>query len=227
MWKFRAEYVKHNNFPVLFISLLFFFIGISLFESADTELLTNLLITQVIFAGAYTVSESRKIYFSAIFSGALFLVIRWAEHLFPNNELVFQSLAILLMTAFMIIVLKNMLTYLLASKEVNTNLILGVISGYLLIGVVFTFGFSFVEILTIEPALNYSTPTPEIKDILYYTMVTLTTIGYGDITPNTDSAKFLSYALGVIGQMYMGIIMAFIIGKFLQSKPNTKSAKGK
>jgi hypothetical protein len=54
------------------------------------------------------------------------------------------------------------------------------------------------------------------QDLLYFTFITLTTIGYGDISPLSDVARNLAVILGLIGQFYNTIIIAIIIGKFLQ-----------
>lgn len=220
MIRLKAEYVNHNNFPILFGSLLIFFIGLSLFGGKDNTLLVNILIFQVFAAGIYTVSNSGKVYTAALITGVIFVLLRLAEYYFIDEKNIFVSLSTLFMVVFMGLILKNILTYLLVNKEVNTNLILGVISGYLLVGVLFSFGFALLEMISEGPTINFE-GTPDFKDILYFTMVTQTTIGYGDYAPVSDFARFLSYSLGVIGQLYMGIVTAFIIGKFLQTSPAT------
>ncbi len=50
---------------------------------------------------------------------------------------------------------------------------------------------------------------------VYYGIVTLTTLGYGDITPSTALARSLSTFTALLGQLYLVIIMAIIIGKYL------------
>jgi hypothetical protein len=217
MFRLSAENITHSNFPLLFSSLVVFYVGISLFDNANSDIITNLLITQVILAATYTLSKNGKIFIPAIIAGSLFISLRWLEFAVEGNKEVFQSLAILFMVGFMVLVFRNILAYLLLSKEINSNLILGVISGYLMLGVLFSFGFSLVEVLTDGQGINFKTENPEFKDIVYYTMITLTTIGYGDLSPVSDLSKLLSFSLGVMGQLYMGIVMAFIIGKFLQT----------
>ena len=53
---------------------------------------------------------------------------------------------------------------------------------------------------------------------IYFGFVTLTTLGYGDITPDTAAARSLSTFTALFGQLYLVIIMALIIGKFLKGK---------
>ena len=55
-------------------------------------------------------------------------------------------------------------------------------------------------------------------DIPYYTLITLTTAGYGDITPVLPIAKSLSMFIAVTGQFYVAVIVAIIVGKYSSSK---------
>ncbi|NNL01024.1 MAG: two pore domain potassium channel family protein, partial [Eudoraea sp.] len=51
-------------------------------------------------------------------------------------------------------------------------------------------------------------------DLVYYTLVTLTTVGYGDITPQIPVAKSLSMIIAISGQFYIAVVVAIIVGKF-------------
>ena len=72
--------------------------------------------------------------------------------------------------------------------------------------------------------VNHSIPgsinaiSPEIgifHDYLYFSFVTLTTLGYGDISPTLPLAKAVVVFLAIIGQFYIAIVMAFLISKFI------------
>ncbi|RLD54311.1 MAG: hypothetical protein DRJ05_14905, partial [Bacteroidetes bacterium] len=59
----------------------------------------------------------------------------------------------------------------------------------------------------------------ESKDVnfqhyIYYTFVTISTLGYGDITPQGDIGKSLAILISVSGQLYIAIIIAMLVGKF-------------
>jgi len=55
-------------------------------------------------------------------------------------------------------------------------------------------------------------------DYLYFSFVTLTTLGYGDITPVSSFAKSITILIAITGQLYLTILIAFLVGKFL-SRP--------
>jgi len=49
---------------------------------------------------------------------------------------------------------------------------------------------------------------------VYFTLITLTTTGYGDITPTAPISKSLSLLIAICGQFYVAVIVAIIVGKF-------------
>jgi hypothetical protein len=51
-------------------------------------------------------------------------------------------------------------------------------------------------------------------ELVYYTMITLTTAGYGDITPQIPLTQSLSMFIAVTGQFYVAVIVAILVGKF-------------
>ena len=57
--------------------------------------------------------------------------------------------------------------------------------------------------------------TPELFDYLYFSFVTLTTLGYGDITPLSHLSRSTAVLLAITGQLYMTILIALLVGKFL------------
>ena len=108
-----------------------------------------------------------------------------------------------------------MIRQIIASKEVDTKVVMEVINGYLLVGVMFTLTNTLLWELD-HTSLNI--PSAEFSNFVYYSFITLTTIGYGDISPQTEWTKMASILFGLSGQLYLTIIVAFIIGKFLNKK---------
>ncbi len=59
---------------------------------------------------------------------------------------------------------------------------------------------------------------PQFSEYLYFSFVTLTTLGYGDVTPVSHLARSMAVLIAVTGQLYMTILIAMLVGKFL-SRP--------
>jgi len=106
-----------------------------------------------------------------------------------------------------------MISEIVKSKEVDAKLIMEAISGYLLIGVMFTLTNTLIQ--SLQPTSFILPSVDKISDMIYFSFVSLTTIGYGDISPQTGIAKMASVFFGLSGQLYLTIIIALIIGKYL------------
>ena len=111
---------------------------------------------------------------------------------------------------------------LLESREsINLNLVYGAIVSYLAIGIV---GGQMCIILdALVPGSFFESYSSEHSYHYYYfSFVTLSTLGYGDIVPTNEPARALSLLIALSGQIYMTIAMAIIIGKFMQPNPDQK-----
>jgi len=112
-----------------------------------------------------------------------------------------------------------MISQIIKKKDVDGHLIIETINGYLLIGVIISFINSTIlwhnsQAITFPKSIDLI----DIGDIVYYSFVSMTTIGFGEIIPQSQIAKSLSIFSGIVGQFYLAIIMALIIGKLLNSK---------
>jgi hypothetical protein len=104
-------------------------------------------------------------------------------------------------------------------KKVTTDTIFGAICAYLLLGITWTMVFSLIEILHPGSFLGGELVTTAADEVLvaspgffiYYSFVTLTTLGYGDITPMTPPARLLSSLEAVTGQLYIAILIARLV----------------
>jgi len=65
-------------------------------------------------------------------------------------------------------------------------------------------------------AINFAGGTAQgFYDFLYFSFITLTTLGYGDVTPVSAFAKSVTLIIAVSGQLYLTILVAMLVGKFL------------
>ena len=116
----------------------------------------------------------------------------------------------------------------LATEEhVNTRVLMGAAAGYLLLGL--TAGLIMIGVETIQPGSFEPVNMPSVSDIgnasviewtpvfakiNYFAFICLTTVGFGDITPMNPLARMLSVTTGVVGQLYLAVVMGVLIGRF-------------
>ena len=100
------------------------------------------------------------------------------------------------------------------AHEATSTVIFEAINGYLLMGIAFA---AMVLLMCRIDPLSFSFAGEELlrnHNGIYYSFVTLTTLGYGDMLPHTPPAKSLSILIAVSGQLYLTVIIALLIGKY-------------
>ena len=107
--------------------------------------------------------------------------------------------------------------FILANREIDWNHLMGASSVYLLLGVIWTVLFAVARL--VDPnALTNVTVAPgepgEVGQLLYFSFVTLTTLGYGDVTPVSSLARNLVVLEAVVGQLFVAVLIASLIGRF-------------
>jgi hypothetical protein len=114
----------------------------------------------------------------------------------------------------------------LFTGAVDTNKIVGAICIYILIGMVWAFSYLIAEEMFPGSfsGLNEDSWQGNLEQFIYYSMVTLTTVGYGDITPEQPVARFLAYMEGITSIFYTTILVASLIGVRLAGNPAPAAA---
>ena len=158
----------------------------------------------------YAASQSKRLFYVGLLIALPALATKWLSYFvkLPFSGLVGEIFAALFFT-FMVVLVLN---YLIKEKEITADVIAGAICGYLLIGLMWSNLFSVLEIL--QPG-SFEIPddaSAEPSHFTYYSYVTLTTLGFGDITPTTDQARSLSVLEAIAGPIYLAILVARLVG---------------
>ena len=201
-----------SRFHFLLLCLLLLIVLSPLLEPfMRLRLLLDIFLTAVLISGVFAVSRKRWMVRLAILFAVPLFTILWLGHTvegpyleLPGNILGFVFSAVLVYA---------ILDYLFSVQVVNMEVISGSVVGYLLLGLLFAFLYATIE--TIYPG---SFPLPEAagrdtrNQLYYFSFVTLTTLGFGDITPMTAPARSITFLEAVIGQLYLTILIARIVG---------------
>ena len=103
-----------------------------------------------------------------------------------------------------------------SQRRVTLDLIYGAVLGYILIGVSWALIFCCIE-LFVADSFSFSsevTLSDKTGALIYFSFVTLTTLGYGDVLPVTAFAKTVAYLEAITGVMYPAILISTLVGKF-------------
>jgi len=114
--------------------------------------------------------------------------------------------------------------HVLFGKVVTVNKLVGAVCIYLLLGLIWALMYTFLDLLYRDSftGLNAVTTGMRTWEFVYYSFVTLTTLGYGDITPVRSAARSLSYLEAIAGQFYIAVLVASLVGAHLarRQQPN-------
>lgn len=98
--------------------------------------------------------------------------------------------------------------------RVDFNSLVGAFCVYLLLGFIWAILFRLLQLLDLA---NFSglMPTEEpFSELLYFSFVTLVSLGYGDVTPSSGLARVLSYLEALTGQFYLAVLVACLVSAF-------------
>lgn len=106
--------------------------------------------------------------------------------------------------------------FLIKPSYINTDIISAAACGLFLLIEIFVFLFQ-IWVYSDQNSfkgIDYTTPAHIFIDLVYYCSITLTTIGYGDITPNAHYSKLAASLIGIAGQFYSVVLVGILISKF-------------
>lgn len=188
------------------------------------SILTTLLFTVMLISIVHSVSGNRLHLGISSLLAIPMLVASWAKEIqhIPLWISFFGLTCGVLLLAYISVM---MLMFIFQQDEIGRDVIHAAIVLYLLMGVLWSFLYLAVD--TISPgAFTLPANHPEDSRItfLYYSFVTLTTLGYGDIIPLSDQARALAMLEAVLGQIYLVVQVAWLVGMHTSRSHERKSA---
>lgn len=184
-------------------------------EGLRGKWLTNLFFLALVLSGLHAVFRRTRPMWFVYAAAGLSLVIDWTAFFLPASVAmdVLQSLMhVVLFGAVAILIL----IYVLGEGEISFDRICAAVCVYIFIGLIWADLFEALELLrpgALSIAEGYGA-TPS-APILYFSFVTLTSLGYGDVCPVHGFARGLAYTEAMIGQLFLAILIARLIGSFV------------
>ena len=198
--------------------LLIFFLGylIFLFSLSDFSfgrLVARLLFSLIIIAGVVTTFKQRWLHGFAIVLAVVILALTWVEEIRPGVTLTILNAGLSLIYLGFLLAAVGVQVF--GEGPVTGHRIRGAIVVYLLLGGIWALLYQ-VLALTIPQAFRLPEGLVGDSDALqrlltYFSFITLTTTGYGDITPVHPVARLLTMFEALVGQLYPAIILARLV----------------
>lgn len=212
------EFRLKRKYEILLVSFLILIFGDVFFHSeiyvAPLLVIQNVLASTVLFYG------KRKWRLPLLVLLVLLIVIEGYDLLFgfTYSRLVFAVLYII----YFVFLSAEVYRQMLKAKEITMSMISAVLSGFIILGLIGAYTFSIIEFFHSNSFNNLTAGTDGFSDLIYFSFITIISVGYGDITPATLLAKKAAMFFGLIGHFYSVVVIGIIIGKFISNRENKK-----
>ena len=211
---------EENNFFYLFFGLVFMLLSSSFvaqFGGEEHHYLFEFLTVGMLLLSLKSLKNDKTWFWAvgilAIVSMALFISNRFFTIYYT------EFITLLIWAIFFIGCFKVLVKSIINSKKIDQNMIVGSMVLYLLIGLLYTSIYMFI--LRIVPnsfhGLEYASLGADFSIVTYYSFVTLTTLGYGDIYPQEPIARFFVVSETILGVFYVAIIVSSLVSARLSS----------
>jgi len=215
---------KQDNFVYLTFALILLLLGTALaqqfFEPSVQRLMQSTTVITLLVAVWGVESKNYWLRKSFIFPFAI-LTISIASNKLDNAG--FDRFYLLLLLSFFISTAFKTAKQVLFTGKIDGNKILGAICLYLLLGLIWAVLYT---LLQLELPGSFQTMQQNeqwfmlFPDFVYFSFVTMTTLGFGDISPSLPVARFLVYLEAIIGQFYLAILVASLVGSRISNIPS-------
>jgi hypothetical protein len=182
------------------------------------HMLDDLFLAAVFIYAAYSFSRNKLLLTGLIALALPAILATWAGNLAGIAGL--KILGGLCQVAFLATLIVAILDYIFRQRDVSTDIIAGAIVAYLLMAVMWSQIYFVLE--TVRPGSFHqlagtgaSTPQAVLR---YFSLVTITTVGYGDVTPVGPIARAFANLEAVVGQLYLVIQVAWLVGMHVSMK---------
>lgn len=205
----------------LLIALALFFIFAPFVEEIrGGDLIVSFLLSLVLLSGVLAVADRKYVIVVAVVLAVPAVAGRWISHFRPDvvSPAVFL-IGGLLLTVF---VVAHLLRFILRASSVTTEVLCASISAYLMLGLSWTMAYWLVDQLTPGGAFSFNTNiqprTMNGFNGFYFSFITLSTVGYGDITPVSRIARWLAAMEAMTGLLYVAVLIARLVSLYSSPK---------
>jgi hypothetical protein len=189
-------------------------------EVEGGHLILSALFSLVLLAAVIAVADRKRTLLIALFFAVPAITARWTNHFRPDlvHPAVFLVFAILLLAY----VIAYLLRFVLRAPVVTVEVLCASIAAYLMLGLMWTVAYWLVDQLTPGGAFSFNT-NRSVQSMngftgFYFSFITLSTVGYGDITPVSRIARWLAAMEAMTGLLYVAVLIARLVSVYSRTK---------
>ena len=214
----KGKYDK--RFIYLLISLLTFLFGALFIPTEFAEYLSPIILLQFTFAGLILFRNHNRIIYRIIVAMAFVLLLAETLKFASASSKTSILVADVIYVLYFIVTTIEVFRQILLARNIDLNMVAGSFCGFIMLGLLGAFILMFIETSTpgAFAGVRHEDSNERLQDLIYYSFVTILTVGYGDILPATQSARKASMLIGIGGYFYNIFVIGITISKFLQQR---------
>jgi len=213
-----SEWLQRYTAINTLVVIVVFFVTLPFIEPLRSgPLIESILLTFVLISGIMAVSDQWRNVWIALVLALPTLAGRWINHYRP--DVMPPELFLIGGIFFIIFVVVHLLRSVLNASSVTTEVLCAGLAAYLLLGFLWTLAYWLVaELIPNAFAFSGGDKTLQGSNGLYFSFITLASVGYGDITPVAKVARMLAASEAITGLLYLAVLIARLVSLQESSK---------
>jgi hypothetical protein len=211
---------RFSMVQLLIALALLFFVLPFVDEIEGGEFIISGLLSLVLISAVFAVANHYRTLIIALLLAIPAVAGRWLNHLHPH--LIHPAIFLVAGIGLIAFVVVNLLRFVLRAPSVDAEVLCASVSAYLMLGLIWTIAYWLVEDLS-PGAFVFNTPaamkeTMEGFNAFYFSFITLSTVGFGDIIPVSKIARMLAAMEAITGLLYVAVLIARLVALYSTPK---------
>jgi voltage-gated potassium channel len=213
--------MKRNNFSYLLMALLLLLVAPPILEALfgwGGPFMRAGPYSLVLIMGVWSLRMTGKWFHTVVALAVIGIALEVLDAV--GHHIAFTYLTLSSFLLFLCLCTALVLRQILTNTDVDLNRIAGAFCAYLMLG--FIWSVAYMMLFAIDPGSFEGLPQIgddlRLMDFQYFSFVTITTLGYGDVAPVSNVARALAAVEAVTGQIYLAVLVAALVGAYVARK---------
>jgi hypothetical protein len=214
----KLQKFSENRFFILLVLILATIVLTPFLDQfIETRVLMDIFLTALFFGIIFAIRSKRSHLIIASILVLPLVLSTWSIYFYDSTQIgILTRIFGALFFGYAVIIILQMIA---RSTAITRETIFAAIVAYLLIALMWAFIYMILEMVV--PG-SFSFPDKSIRAetmrFEYFSFITITTLGYGDVTPLTNRASSLALLEALIGQIYLVVLVAWLVGMYVSRK---------
>ena len=212
--------MNEHGFAWMLLAIILFLVGLPVAEElhvVDTTIVRASLYTCLLVIGVWSLRGAGKMFAVGMAFAAVGILLNFIHIANDGGTLFAWSFASLL--GFLVTAIWHTLKIISRADESNIDRLIGAVCLYLLLGLAWAIVYSLFH--WVEPESFAGLPEDASiqfdSAFVFFSFVTMTALGYGDIVPLTPTLRTFAYLQAIVGQFYLAIMVASLVSAYIAS----------